>query len=65
MKPKHVFWFAALAFTSIAVKLGLAGEQDMALLVVACAVASVANAMRPDANKVVSWADVKKLFSTN
>lgn len=62
MKPKHLFWIACVAFVSLAVRFGLAGERYMALLVVACAVASAANATRSGADKPASWGDVKKLF---
>lgn len=62
MKPKHLFWITCVAFAALALKLALDGERYVTLLVVACAVASAANALRPDANRRPSWADIKMLF---
>lgn len=65
MKTKHLFWITCVVFLVLAVKFGLAGEPYMAMLVVACSIASAANAMRPGVGKPLSWVDMKKLFGIN
>lgn len=62
MKPKSIFWIACAAFIVLAVKFAVAGEQYLVMLVAACAIASAANALRPDANESANWTRLKKLF---
>jgi len=62
MKPKYIFWIACVALIVLALKMWLDGERYMTLVVVACSVASAANAMRPEANRSTSWRAIKKLF---
>ena len=62
MKPKHLFWIVSVAFPALTVKAAVNGEKYLALLAAACAIAGAVNALRLDAGKSASWADVRKLF---
>ncbi|MYM92627.1 hypothetical protein [Duganella vulcania] len=65
MKPKYIFWAGAIAFALLALRCALNGQQYMALFTAACAIAGAANALRPDADRRATRADLKKLLGVD
>ena len=65
MKFKHLFWLACVMFILMAIKLSFNGERYVVLLIIACAIASAANAMRIKSNQRITLADIRKFINAS
>lgn len=62
MSYRLLFNVVAVIFSALAVRVFVAGDTEIAMLVAVCAACSVANASRPDSKKHIKWAHFRDLI---